>query len=238
MTQEEVFSVLGFTADCDPSLDDEPLKKAAFSGQSRATEDISDCGNLPLDCIDNISKSEVTVGSDKDGPSTMGVDDVNCVSDVNASTSDSANVSVHKVDDVNNEKSGELDNKTDKEADTLLDHDNPSALDNKMESGNDIEEVVVLDDTDNKEENVDAQTSCGEKGGESKIGKISIKKFEDLCEVNAEKKKEGDSKVKKEGEKKKSSSSDESKSIVNYVFVLRLNLIIVYLYLTLPNNYS
>ncbi|XP_063855287.1 transcriptional regulator ATRX-like isoform X1 [Scylla paramamosain] len=206
MTQDDVFSVLGIPTDCDPNLESGNLEEAATSGYSNVTEQNSETGNLVADCIENKSNSETPAKEVVDGISNAVTDAVN---DVSAAT---ANILDNNKGEACSEKDGKSEKMTDKETGTSLGENRSSVLNNKKESSDEIENIIILDDS--KEENTQAESSCRKEGTESKIGKISIKKFEDLCEVGAKEEDEGtggnkgNSKDRKG--KEKSNLSDES----------------------------
>lgn len=214
MTQEDVFSVLGFTADCDPSPENEDSEKSATSGQSCVKEKSSECGNSLTNCIENTSNSETNGERKGGGTSSAGNGEVNDVSDANASTTDDVDIPVQKVNDACNEKDEKLDKRIEEEKDTSLGQEISVTHDIK-ENGDKIEEVVILDDDDD-EETTEAQNSCGKKSSDSKIGKISIKKLEDLCEASAKKEKDSGSNAEK-SKGGKMSISDESKLFFTFV---------------------
>lgn len=216
MTQEDVFSVLGFSADCDPTPESEDTEKAATSGQTTVQVHSSESGNSLTNGNENKNNSETNV--ERNGSDTPSSDDkVENSSDANTSTTD---IAVHKMDGACNENDEKLEERVDKETDTVLNQEKSSTHDTSKENCDKVEEVVILDD--NEHETVAAQNSCQ---SDSKIGKISIKKFEDLCETSIKKEKNsGKTSMKKtkdlcdgnttednSREGKKSDSSDESK---------------------------
>lgn len=193
MTQDDVFSVLGIPTDCDPNLEGGLLDKSATSDNCNVAKQ-----NSETDCEENKSNSEIpTKETVVVGTSDAVTDAANDVSGANADISD------NNKDDVCNEKDGKSENISDKNV--------SSVPQDKKESCDEKEDIIVLDDS--KQATTQAESSGRKKETESKIGKISIKKLEDLCEVGAKDEETGDKKGKSNHRKEneKSTSSDESK---------------------------
>lgn len=227
MTQEDVFSVLGFSVDCDASNTDksstsvipenEVLDNAATSEQNCAESESSNQADTMVEKqVNGTSSSEICEGSD--------------VTDSKKSTLNSAvdDLTDNKAASEMEEESGEKDNmlakKTSEVPVTSLEASNEQ-LNHKDGCDDGPEEVVLLDDdTEDNREGLKTDT-------ESKIGKIFIRKIEDLCEKEAGKEKKGSKSTEENLEKEMSTdTSEEGKCLLYFHHYTFMCMTVVILY--------
>lgn len=235
MSQKDVFDVLGINVDDDPSsnkdgasVGNEELENASEENcvakestenanvvtnntekeQNCEAKESTDDADAVMRNGEDKSPEETVVAENVNGVIDNSTDDVNANSTVNNVDDASGNKTVSKVDGACTEN-GNTENKVDEALDTSEQTQNAQTT--KGSDHDDEDEVVLLDD--DSDEDGEPQNSGGKKEAECKIGKISIKKFEDLCEAGNEKKvkkeKDSESKDKKSDEEEMSSESSE-----------------------------
>lgn len=219
MSQEDVFSFLGLNIDGDPASNidssgspvtemDTEMDNPATSGENCVDKESSENTSM-LNSADTSGKANTVMEENVNGTVSA---DITKESDVPGAGKSTPNSVVDSSDetaacemgDESSEKgnlSQQIDEIPNASQETLNDHE--SQKDN-CEGG--TENVVLLDDSDDMKE---AQGASVKENAESKIGKISIKKIEDLCDKGVEKKK--DDSNEKTSEVEGSSGSSEGK---------------------------
>lgn len=205
MTQEDVFNVLGFSVDCDASNTDKSstsvipetdiLDNAATSEQICAESESSNQAETVVEKqVNGTSSSEICEGSDvtdsKKSTLNSAVDDL------------SDNKAASEMEEVSSGKDNVLEKKVSEVPVTSLEASSEQ-LNHTDDCDDGPEEVVLLDDdTEDNRERLKTDT-------ESKIGKIFIRKIEDLCEKEAGKEKKGSKSTEENPEKKITTDTSE-----------------------------
>ncbi|XP_050718852.1 transcriptional regulator ATRX-like isoform X2 [Eriocheir sinensis] len=200
MSQEDVFSFLGLNIDGDPSSNtdnsatpvtqmDKEVGNPATSGENCVDKESSESVSMLTNSGENTGEAKTVMEDNVNGTASTDISKESDVPGASKSTLNSVvdpsdKTAASEMDDESSEKgnmSEKLDEVPNTSQETLNVHETQKS---NCEDG--AENVVLLDDSDDIKE---AQDVCVKENVESKIGKISIKKIEDLCDKGVEKKK-------------------------------------------------
>lgn len=199
MSQEDVFSFLGLNIDGDPSSNtdnsatpvtqmDKEVGNPATSGENCVDKESSESVSMLTNSGENTGEAKTVMEDNVNGTASTDISKENDVPGASKSTLNSVvdpsdKTAASEMDDESSEKgnmSEKIDEVPNTSQETLNVHETQKS---NCEDG--AENVVLLDDSDDIKE---AQDVCVKENVESKIGKISIKKIEDLCDKGVEKK--------------------------------------------------
>lgn len=214
MSQEDVLSFLGINVDNDPSstnssstqatFNDEESEIPAMSGENCVDEEGSEYDTLLTDSGGNTSQAKIVAEENVNGTSnadiSKGSDDV----DASESTPNDVDGSDKSTASDTGDKCGEKDSLSEKK-NVEVPNSSQNTLDEPETQKDSCEDETgtVLLDGDAKDDKED-QSVNGKVDADSKIGKISIKKIEDLCDKGAGKE-----------EKNVGSKGDESEVVIS-----------------------